>query len=369
MMSKNMRKKVKLAMIGLIVSVVILSGSCAGDFEDISVDKNVDQVSILENSQGDAVSVVYTEVSSSEEMTIPQIYTASKESVVEITTETVESDGRMGQYVSSGAGSGVVVSKDGYIATNYHVIEGAGKITVILSDGTSNSASVIGFDSKTDMAVLKIHKEGLVPVIFGDSDALVVGELALAIGNPLGELGGTLTEGIISALDRDIVIDNESMNLLQTSAAINPGNSGGGLFNSKGELIGVVNAKSSGSNIEGLGFAIPSNTAKEVIVEIIENGYVTGRADLGVELVEISDTRTAMAYRVDALGVYVAKVEEETELKAGDLLVEINGDEIESINQVNNLVEDHSVGDALKIKVLRDGAEMELSVKLGEETN
>ena len=189
-------------------------------------------------------SVVRTSSSSSSDssLSISDVAAVASNSVVEITTETVMMGTRMGQFVSEGAGSGVIITSDGYILTNNHVIDGASKITVRLKDGTSYNGVVVGLDEKTDLAVIKVDASDLQPAVFGDSSSLTVGETAVAIGNPLGQLGGTVTSGIISALDREISIDGETMTLLQTSAAINPGNSGGGLFNSYGELIGIVNA-------------------------------------------------------------------------------------------------------------------------------
>ena len=225
--------------------------------------------------------------------------------------------------MQTGAGSGVIISEDGYLITNNHVINGASTIQVRTSDGTTYDAVLVGTDSKTDVAVLKINASGLRPVTFGDSDNLNVGETAVAIGNPLGELGGTVTNGIISAKDRSITLDNQQMTLLQTNAAINPGNSGGGLFNSRGELIGMVVAKSSGSDVEGLGFAIPSNLVSKIAQELIANGYVTGRPALGVTVLSIENAQTAMQYGVSSLGVYITDVEsgsaaDKAGLQAGD---------------------------------------------------
>lgn len=194
-------------------------------------------------------------------------------SVVAITTETMQGYyGRVQQSVATGAGSGVILTADGYIATNNHVISGASKITVTLSDGTQYPATLVGTDSQNDLAVIKIEASGLQAAVLGSSSSLQVGDLAVAIGNPLGELGGTVTDGIISALDRSITVDGETMTLLQTSAAVNPGNSGGGLFDKNGELIGIVNAKSSGTGIEGLGFAIPIDTAKPILEQLMAGG-------------------------------------------------------------------------------------------------
>ena len=161
---------------------------------------------------------------------------------MEVTTSSVQTNGIFAQYVTEGAGSGVIISEDGYILTNNHVIEGQSSIKVTTSDGQEYDATVVGTDDKTDIAVLKIEASGLTPAVIGDSDSLVVGETAVAVGNPLGELGGTVTDGIISALDREVTVEGKNMTLLQTSAAVSPGNSGGGLFNEKGELVGFVNA-------------------------------------------------------------------------------------------------------------------------------
>jgi serine protease Do len=191
----------------------------------------------------------------------------------------------------------------------------------------------------------------------------------VAIGNPLGELGGTVTEGIVSALDRDIVIDGESMKLLQTSAAINPGNSGGGLFNSAGELIGIVNAKSSGTGIEGLGFAIPANLVKDIAAQLIENGYVKGRVELGAELVEINDIQTAMMYRVQQLGVYVLRTTtQSSSLQSGDRIISANGKEITQSSNLNSILTTLSVGDSIKLVVSRDNQVIELNIILQEKT-
>ncbi|MEQ8154103.1 MAG: trypsin-like peptidase domain-containing protein [Clostridiaceae bacterium] len=299
-------------------------------------------------------------------LSIAEIAEKTCDSVVEIATETVVTGGRVGQYVSEGAGSGVIIKSDGYIVTNNHVIDGASKITVKLRNGTSYTATLLGKDSQTDIAVLKIDASNLTTATFGDSSKLVVGELAVAIGNPLGELGGTVTEGIISALDRNIEIDGETMSLLQTSAAINPGNSGGGLFNEYAQLIGIVNAKSSGSGIEGLGFAIPINSAKTVIDDIIKYGYVKGRIDLGVTMVDVSDSRTAMTYRVSETGVYVTKVSKQNGLKAGDRIISVNDTEVTSSSQVKSIVQGLTAGQTAKFTVKRSGQTLTLNITLEE---
>jgi serine protease Do len=289
----------------------------------------------------------------------------AKQSVVEITTEVASSYGRFGQFISNGAGSGVIISTDGYIVTNYHVINGARTIGVRLSDGTDCMAVVKGADQKTDLAVIKIEKTGLVPATMGDSAALKVGEPAIAIGNPLGELGGTVTSGIISALGREIIIDDESFSLLQTDTAINPGNSGGGLFNLSGILIGIVNAKSSGTEIEGLGFAIPINTAKPIINDLINHGYVRGRVDTGLTLVDVQNSRAAFMYNVSAVGLYVYK-SVSSALQNGDRIISVDGAAVSDLPGFNAIVNAHKVGDTLQITVVRGGKNVAVSLVLTE---
>lgn len=333
------------------------------------------QVTPIENTQQDSPLVIsemndpavlqLSSVTAHEKaLTIPEIAAMNGDCVVEISTETVTTGGRMGQYISEGAGSGVIVRSNGYIVTNNHVISGANKITVRLKSGETYTATLVGKDAKTDIAVIKINATDLPTAIMGQSSQLVVGELAVAIGNPLGQLGGTVTEGIISALDRDIVIDGESMKLLQTSAAINPGNSGGGLFNQYGELIGIVNAKSSGSDIEGLGFAIPIDTAKVVIDQIISYGYVLGRVDLGLTLIDITDSRTALMYRVSKTGVYVLKAEKDNGFKTGDRIISVNGTAISSASEIKNIIDNLGVGKTVKFVIERSRQTIELNVTL-----
>lgn len=301
-----------------------------------------------------------------DDLTIPEIYSLVSDSVVEITTEVMQFGGFMGQYISSGAGSGVIISEDGYIVTNNHVISNESKINVRLKNGKKYDGEIIAKDEKTDLAVIKINENGLQPANFGDSDKIIVGELAVAIGNPLGELGGTITEGIISALDREIIIDNETMVLLQTTAAINPGNSGGGLFNNKGELLGIVNAKTSGSNIEGLGFAIPSNLVSTVGKELIDFGYVKGRPALGVSIFEVLDARTAMLYRLENTGLYIASVKEESLFEIGDRILSFEGIEVAKLSELKKLIDAKKVGDIVIVKIERQDSIKELSIELME---
>ncbi len=291
--------------------------------------------------------------------------------VVEITTESIVTDSYFwgGNYVTSGAGSGVIISADGVIITNHHVVNGANTITVRTSDGTKYPALVLGSDSQTDIAVIKIGGENLPFALLGNSDNISVGQEVLAVGNPLGNLGGTVTNGIISATSREVTIDGMEMTLIQTNAEVNPGNSGGGLFNMYGELIGIVNAKSttasSGVSVEGIGFAIPVNTAAKVSTELVNYGYVRGRVMLGINLEDIEDSWEAMRYRVSALGVYVtASIHDE--LKVGDRIVAIDSTEVTFSPDVKAALKDYNVGDTVTIKVVRDGKYHDVTITLTE---
>ncbi len=277
------------------------------------------------------------------------------DTVVEITTSQVTTGSWMQQYVTEGAGSGVVITSTGIIITNNHVIEGADTIQVTMRDGSEYAATLIATDEMYDIAVIKIEATGLKAATFGDSDDLKVGQTAVAIGNPLGSLGGTVTEGIISATGRQIYVEGIPMTLLQTTAAINPGNSGGGLFNLAGELIGVVNAKMSEEGIEGLGFAIPSNTALAAATDLLTQGYVTGRPDVGFTVMEITDMKTALQYGVLYSGVYVMQLGANApeSVKTLDCIVSVNGQSVADADDFKSALYSSSVGDTLTVTFLR----------------
>ena len=295
------------------------------------------------------------------------IVNQTADSVVEITTETVSTGSFFQQYISTGAGSGVIISVDGFILTNNHVIDGANNIKVTLRDGTSYEAEVIGKDASLDIALLKVDAKNLTAATFGDSDEIQVGDYAVVIGNPLGQLGGTVTDGIISALDRDVIIDSETMSLLQTNAAINPGNSGGGLFNSNGELIGIICAKASSdqTEVEGLGFAIPINDVLDILNDLQEYGYVQGKIDLGMTLTDVASSQVYQA------GVYVSGVTkgssaDDAGFVKGDLITAINGKKVESVAEVKTILDDLSVGDTVKFSVTRGSKSGTINMTLKE---
>ena len=275
---------------------------------------------------------------------------------------------------SPSAGSGVIIHSDGYILTCNHVVDGAasGKITVTLNDGVSQySAAVVGQDAASDLAVLKIQPKADQPLTaakHGKSGYLVVGERVVAIGNPLGTLGGTVTDGIISATERRIETENGTMTLLQTNAAINSGNSGGGLFNLKGELIGVVNAKYAASGVEGLAFAIPIDSAYEVEQDLIQFGYVRGIVDHGLSLVEINQSNLYryQRYGITTIGLYVISSSLNTDLQNKDRIVSINNKTITTEADFDAIMNSFKVGDTITVVYERESKTYETSITLAE---
>ncbi len=287
-------------------------------------------------------------------------------SVVGIVTETYKS------FSQSSAGSGFIISENGYIVTNNHVISGVDSITVALESGDSYAAYLIGADEYTDIAVLKIEASGLPAIELGDSDQVEVGEPAVAIGNPTGELMGTVTAGVISGVDRNIVINNNVMTLLQTDAAVNQGNSGGPLLNERGQVVGVISAKLSSSAYEGLGFAIPINTVQPIVDELMENGYVSGRPLVGISGRTIS-AMAAVFYNLPQ-GVLVDSVAEASDayekgIKAGDVIVSVNGERVSGVTGAVKQRNRFKAGDSITLSVYRQGTVYKIELTLGEQTN
>lgn len=335
-----------------------LSGGSSGG--DVKIQKVVETVSA--SSTG------------SDSMSTENIVAKTENSVVEIITESVQTGSYFRNYITQGAGSGVIVSENGYIVTNNHVIDGASTIKVTTKDGKSYDAKLIGTAAPTlDLALIKIEATDLTAATLGNSDEIKVGEKAVAIGNPLGQLGGTVTEGIVSALNRDISIDGVTMNLLQTNAEINPGNSGGGLFDDHGNLIGIVVAKSSATEIEGIGFAIPVNDVSRAVSDLTKYGYMKGVVETGLSLLDISNSQTAMMYGVNETGVYIQSVEkgsgaQSAGFKRGDRIVSVDGKEISTKSEFDAAIKDKSVGDEIKITVSRNGKTTQLTLVLEEYT-
>lgn len=303
-------------------------------------------------------------------LSVVEIAARAKPAVVAVNTELSITNPFGQTSAAAAAGSGFIISTDGYIVTNAHVIDGASKISVVLDSGATYQATLVGADSQDDLAVLKIDGKNLPTVSLGDSASLQVGELAVAIGNPLGELSGTVTVGIISALDRAVTIDNQSLTLLQTDAAINAGNSGGALLNSFGEVIGINTAKNAGTGIEGLGFAIPIDHAKPIIEGLIKDGYITGRPRIGIYTQDV----TAVIAQQNQLheGIYVAQVSaggaaEKAGIQAGDVIVAANGRETLTTEALNTLKASLKPGDILELTLYRQSQKMTVKVILEED--
>lgn len=330
-----------------------------------------DSVNVLEGDRGNTVIDINT-IDTDKIMSAAEVYAANVHSTVGITTS-ITTNYWGHQTTSAASGSGFVLSDDGYILTNFHVIEDSDSITVSDYDGNSYDAKVIGYDESNDIAVLKVDAQDLVPVVLGDSDNLNVGDTVVAIGNPLGELTFSLTTGVISAKGREVTFTGgTTMTLLQTDCAINSGNSGGALFNLYGEVIGVTNAKysSSGSeaSIDNIGFAIPMNSIRDIVESIIEKGYVS-KPYMGVTVSDVSENYQIYGLPAGAAVQSVAKGSpaEEAELKVGDIVTKAGEKEITCANDLINAVADTKVGDSLVLTVYRKGQTVTVTVVIGEQ--
>ncbi len=315
------------------------------------------QEEIKDNSfTGNGNSVSGTPNTSTDGMTPGQVYAKCAKSVVAITATS---------NMGSSTGSGFILTADGYVLTNHHVIENSSWVTVTIYDNTVHTAKVIGYDDTNDIALLKIDGENLPTASLGSSNDLIVGDQVVAIGNPLGELTSTLTVGYISAKERDVATDGTSINMLQTDAAINSGNSGGPLFNMNGQVIGIITAKysgstSSGATIEGIGFAIPIDDVRSKIQQLRENGYVS-TPYMGV----------SVSNRVTGYGAYVESVEKDgaayaAGIRAGDLIMSVGESKVTSVETLTKALRNYKVGDATTVTVLRNQRVLELTLTLKE---
>jgi len=339
---------------------------------DVSATKpSQNQTAILQGNRENTV-IDITQIDTSRQMTPAEVYAANVNSTVGITTS-IKTNFWGYTSTSAASGSGFIISEDGYILTNHHVIDESDSITVSLYNGDSYDAKLIGFDESNDIAVLKIDANGLSPVVLGDSENLNVGDSVVAIGNPLGELTFSLTAGAISAMDREVTLAaNMTMNLLQTDCAINSGNSGGALFNLYGEVIGVTNAKysSSGSeaSIDNIGFAIPINSVRGIVESIIEKGYVA-KPYIGVSVSDVSEE--TQSYGLPRGAAVRSVVDDgpadEAGLQVNDIITAINGTEITGRNDLSKAISAALPGDVLKLTIYRKGQSLELSVTVGEQ--
>ncbi len=312
------------------------------------------------------------------EMSLEEIYASYADSCVCINAQTTVQQGWQ-QYQATSAGSGFIISEDGYIVTNYHVIDGASAIKVTLNNGESYDAAYIGGEELNDVAVLKIDVSGLKPVVLGDSDTLVVGEQVSTIGNALGSYSFSQTSGYVSGVGRSVTMsDGTVMNMIQTDCTINSGNSGGPLFDQYGRVVGITSAKlsnngdSASASIEGIGFAIPINDVIDIITDYMEYGYVTGRPYMGI----LNPTDTGNYAQIFGWpeGVYVNDVEEgscaETAgIQSGDIITKIDDTDITSVSQLTSVKNSYRAGDTVTVTVYRAGEYLELSLTFDEETN
>lgn len=357
--------------------VCALLGGVAGGAAVRYIPALASRTTLYEGSHAPTV-VSISNVTTEQPLTLPQIYASNLNSTVGITTELVTTNYWGQQVKGAAAGSGFVISQDGYILTNYHVIEGATAIQVAFADGRTYDATLVGGESPNDIAVLKIEAEDLTPVVLGDSDNLVVGEQVCAIGNPLGELTYTLTAGYVSARDRSITMsDGTVMNMLQTDTAINSGNSGGPLFNMYGQVIGITTAKYSGTSgssatIEGIGFAIPINDVIDIITDYMQYGYVTGRPYMGI--LNPADTEQYVQAFGWPVGVYVNDVEagscaETAGIRRGDIITKIDDTQITGVSQMVSVKNSYRAGDTVTVEVYRSGETLTLTLTFDEQVN
>lgn len=364
----------------VIIFLVALLGGASGAYGAININKLVSK----DNTNSTAETSVTTQVlySDSEVGTYQKAINKAIDTVVQITSESTTTQtnyfGQSMDSTSTALGSGVIISSDGYIVTNNHVVSGATNVSVKLNDGTDYNATIIGTDAKTDLALLKIDATNLSYASLVDSDSLALGQEVVAIGNSLGK-GTSSTNGIISALNREVTINNYTMTLILTNAEVNSGNSGGGLFDMNGNLVGIVNAKimssltssTSSTTVEGMGYAIPANTVKTIVDELMNNGYVKDRATIGVKV--ITDSSYLQYYGVSE-GALVSEVVENSAaskagIQAGDIIIAIDDNKVSSFTDLSKYLDSYKVGDTVKITVTRDNQLKNFELTLEESTN
>lgn len=362
------------AVLAILLVAAVSVGSAAAYLHFYKADASADRGASTIIQQVQTVASIGTaESRESGQKTIPEVYAEGVKSTVIFTCKIPVSSGYFfgfgnEQRYSTAFGSGVIMTADGYILTNAHVVEGAEEITVTMYDGTEYKASVIGKDTNTDVAVVKVNATGLPAATFGDSDSLLVGQDALAIGNPLSsQLAFSLTCGHISALEREIEIQGTILSLMQIDAAVNPGNSGGPLFDIYGNVIGIVNAKITDTDVEGIGFAVPINTALEVARSLVDYGYVAGRPTLGITIQSVT-AQQAQLYGLEE-GITVVEVlsgscAEKGGVMPGDKITHFNGVAVSTSTELNFQKGKYKIGDAVTITVVRDGQSRILNITL-----
>jgi len=366
-------KIVALALVcGLLGGLAGAGGVLLGSRQPDAPSENKVNVSTLVEGNRENTILDVAAIDTGKLMSPAEVYAVNVNSTVGITTS-ITTNFWGYQSTSAAAGSGFILSDDGYILTNYHVVENSNSISVAMYDGSSHDAKLIGYDEGNDVAVLKIDAENLVPVVLGDSENINVGDSVVAIGNPLGELTFSLTSGTISAKDREITMSSgTTMRLMQTDCAVNSGNSGGALFNLYGEVIGITNAKyssnaSTEASIDNIGFAIPINKARSIAESIIEKGYVS-KPYIGVSVTTVSSE--TQSYGLPQ-GAAVKSIDKDgpaaaAGLKVNDIITHVNSKEIRGSSDLISIINDAMVGDICKLTVYRQGDTVELSVTIGE---
>ena len=367
--TKRIKSNVALGLAVLAMSTAFFAGCSLGD--EAAEGGNSESANVLQPTQAAASTQTNGSISDARNTPVVKAAKAVGPTVVGITNKAVARDWFNNPVETEGVGSGVIFRSDGYIVTNYHVVSGAKELIVSLADGSTVNGKLIGADEMTDIAVVKIDKDNLPAATFGDSSDIVVGEPAIAIGNPLGlEFQGSVTCGVISALNRELDLSDRRVKLIQTDAAINPGNSGGALVNADGLVIGINSAKLAASGVEGMGFAIPINTVQSIIDEIMDKGYVA-RPYLGVTIFD-KETAARYGYQLNIdKGVYVFRVSLDSPagqagLQRGDIILKVDGTEVNSVSDIRNTVADHKVGDTVKVEYSRDGSKATVEVTLAE---
>ncbi|MFU0825788.1 S1C family serine protease [Clostridium sp.] len=356
----------------LIVGVLCTSlGGVASSFATIKYlnSKGISSSSTVQSNSGKTNSNTVKTSSSSVPLSVTNIAKQVGPAVVGVSTKSITTSDMFGlPETQEGMGSGIIFNEDGYILTNYHVINGAKQINVIFNDGKQGKeipAKVINYDSSLDLAVIKLTEDVNVPAVaeFGDSDSVQVGETAVAIGNPLGkQFLGTVTAGVISAVNREVTVDGKTQKYIQTDAAINPGNSGGALVNSYGQVIGINTAKIGGNQIEGLGFAIPINTVKPQLEKLIKPIL-----KIGISATDITK-ELSKQYNLP-IGVYINQVQEfssaeKAGLLPGDVITKFDGKTVKTVEEINTIKQNHNSGDKVEVQVIRDGKTKKLTLTL-----
>lgn len=366
----------------VIIFLVALLGGASGAYGAININKLVGNSQTTENSNSNTSVTTQVLYSDSQTGTYQNAINNAIDTVVQITSEATSVQTNLfGQSISGSStslGSGVIISSDGYIVTNNHVVSDATNVSVLTNDGTEYEATIIGTDAKTDLALLKIEATNLKFASLVDSDTLSLGQEVVAIGNSLGK-GTSCTNGIISALNREVTINNYTMTLILTNAEVNSGNSGGGLFDMNGNLVGIVNAKimsnatssTTSTTVEGMGYAIPTNTVKTIVDELMNNGYVKDRATIGVKV--ITDSSYLQYYGVSE-GALVSEVVENSAaskagIEAGDVIIAIDDNKVSSFSDLSKYLDNYKVGDTVTITVTRDNHLKDFKVTLEESTN